>query len=712
MRFKSARVENFKLLKDVEVSFSTDSERPLTVIRAENASGKTSALAAFKWGLYGPSGLEDRSLRLSPIDWPSGEVCKISVEIDFSHTDFEHVGDQWVTSTEEYRLIRTATERISDEDFSREPDRVSLFRLTDEGTKKVESPDSMIAQMLSVDLMDVFFTDGDAAMNFISPQLTTSNKRDQVRNAIKSLLGLGLLEDMSSHLRQVKGRFTKAIGKASGSVEVKDISEEVEQAERQLDECRVKQKTVSARVDSLMRQYTEADKALQESLQLANQQELASRRRSALETKKKAEQAIYQYKVTHAGLFQTEALSWGLIRGQLLEGYKVLEALHDQGVIPRTAVPVLEDRLALGRCICGASLRQETAARAEVEALIEQQRSVDEERELLTILLHETRRAAGDSSSPNWVDLCDTAIRNRLTMEQLRDQAASELQHCEEQLRQLDHSDIEAKRQHRDSLLSALNENKDQRRDLEIEDSQLATRSKELGERFSKLTAANQKIGQLRGGLLATEDLLRAVDGALTEVQRDYLCRVSDRMNHLFLEMVGVDPEQSSVITGTSISSEYDIVVHAVGDRVLHPDHELNGASKRALTLAFIWALTEVSEALAPRVIDTPLGMMSGPVKKRVLQMVSKPADTGKPPIQVILFLTRSEVAQTEDILDERAGIVTTLTNTMHYPKDLVNDPKVYDHRIITCSCDHRHVCEVCQRVDDEEFGLVFGGIN
>ena len=183
-------------------------------------------------------------------------------------------------------------------------------------------------------------------------------------------------------------------------------------------------------------------------------------------------------------------------------------------------------------------------------------------------------------------------------------------------------------------------------------------------------------------------------------------------MNELFLEMIGVDPDRPSVITAASISDEYDIIVHAHGDRVLHPDHELNGASKRALTLAFIWALTEVSGAHAPRVIDTPLGMMSGPVKKRVLQMISQPAAKGSPPLQTILFLTRSEIAHTEDILDSRAGVVTTLTNTMHYPKDLTNDPGHEQHRILTCGCNHRNVCKACQRSDDEQYGLSFVGID
>ena len=67
MRLLRAHIQNFKLLEDVSLEFSTERDRPLTVIRAENGSGKTSLLYAFQWAFYGMSGLPDsaKGLRLS-----------------------------------------------------------------------------------------------------------------------------------------------------------------------------------------------------------------------------------------------------------------------------------------------------------------------------------------------------------------------------------------------------------------------------------------------------------------------------------------------------------------------------------------------------------------------------------------------------------------------------------------------------------------------
>ena len=187
-----------------------------------------------------------------------------------------------------------------------------------------------------------------------------------------------------------------------------------------------------------------------------------------------------------------------------------------------------------------------------------------------------------------------------------------------------------------------------------------------------------------------------------------YLQQVSDNMNNLFLDMIGADPSQGAIFQGVRITPDYSIVVDTKDNRTLNPDHEVNGASQRALTFAFIWALTEVSGVVAPRVIDTPLGMMSGSVKRRVLSTVSKSANNDEIDRQVVLFLTQSEIANTEDILDDKVGRVVTLTKTDDYPADLINDPGVDLPEVRLCACNHRQYCSVCQRKSSNEYQLSY----
>ena len=193
---------------------------------------------------------------------------------------------------------------------------------------------------------------------------------------------------------------------------------------------------------------------------------------------------------------------------------------------------------------------------------------------------------------------------------------------------------------------------------------------------------------------------MKVLRSAYERITNEELQKVSDLMNNIFLEMIGADPEQGAIIRRAEISREFDIIVYGPSERTLNPDRDLNGASRRALTLAFILALTKVSEVEAPNVIDTPLGMTSGFVKRSILRTAARES------AQLILFLTHDEIAGCEKIIDQAAGVVFTLTNPAHFPKMLVNDPGVEERKVLRCECDHRNECQVCHRRPDVQVEL------
>ena len=174
-------------------------------------------------------------------------------------------------------------------------------------------------------------------------------------------------------------------------------------------------------------------------------------------------------------------------------------------------------------------------------------------------------------------------------------------------------------------------------------------------------------------------------------------------MNELFLEMVGADPTaDTNVYTSVNINeSNHDIVINTLEGRTLDADTELNGAAQRALTLSLIWALMEVAEREAPRIIDTPLGMTSGAVKQRMVELLTKPVESNGLSYQVVLLMTRSEIRDIEALIQKRAGVITTLTCSKDYPIDLVNDWSFGSPIVQACDCDHSEVCQVCARHSD-----------
>ena len=248
-------------------------------------------------------------------------------------------------------------------------------------------------------------------------------------------------------------------------------------------------------------------------------------------------------------------------------------------------------------------------------------------------------------------------------------------------------------------LRTARNRYRDQSKEFQRKEihlnAQLETTERDIKlheEKRIKLSQHDEKSRQIGAEIKVADDLLQVLSNAIETMKTRDLKKVSDLMNVLFLDMIGSDRAQRSIITRASITPEFHIVVFGINDHPLDPSQDLNGASRRALTIAFILALARVSKVKAPNVIDTPLGMMSGYVKQAVLQLACQQSS------QLILFLTHSEIAGCEDILDERAGRIYTLTNPAHFPKILVHAPQVDDARVLLCSCGHRTHCQVCER--------------
>ena len=260
----------------------------------------------------------------------------------------------------------------------------------------------------------------------------------------------------------------------------------------------------------------------------------------------------------------------------------------------------------------------------------------------------------------------------------------------------------------KDSDVQGLNET---RRDYKRQRDRFLRKSVSLKASLSSLRQERKTLEGERNRLLTLEkrgvrilaekdvvhDVMEILVGAYNTLTVDELQKVSRLMNQLFLEMIGSDPEQGSIIQKAKISSDFDIIVLGPNEKQLDPDRDLNGASRRALTLAFILALTKVSEVVAPNVIDTPLGMTSGYVKRSILRTAIRES------AQLVLFLTHDEIVGCEEIIDQSAGIVTTLTNPAHYPTILVNEPLSDARMIVACECNHRSDCAVCERRTDAD---------
>ena len=693
MKILRAHIENFRLLRDVTLEFALGTTRNVTVIRAANESGKTTLLTALQWGLFGDAALPDAgtSYRLSPIDTPSkpSAPVTVSVEVDYQvPTRAGHV--------QKYRVIRAASETPrEDGTWDRARTTVNLFNLTGTGARPLSNPEAHIRPHLPEDLREVFFTDGDRALSFIE-----GSRADQVRRveaAIQSLLGLVTVERAREHASQVGSNLNRRIRKDMGSRdELRSITEKLAGLQEQLPTLEKDINNVKAALARLEDLEQTADGRLAEALKRGNKDEL---NRNLEETRRRriaAERDATQAARDHANLFKSELLAKHFLSQPFAKAKSLLRSLHNQRQIPSQTIPVLEARLDHASCICGESLDHDTGdglkRREHISSLIEENRAADENREKLTALFYGSQDLLTPRSQRSWADDYDRVFQRRVRANKRVKDYGEEEANIDAQIARLPDVDVRQLRATRNRYRAQA---KEQDAKLIRLTSRRETTKKDIEEaeaKRSKLLSRDEKGMQFAAELDVARDLEQLLERTLDTMRTRELERVSDRMNRLFLDMIGADATARAIIKRAAITQEFRIVVSGPYDQPLDPSQDLNGASRRALTIAFVLALAQVSEVEAPNVIDTPLGMMSGYVKQAVLQLASKHS------AQLVLMLTHSEINECEEILDRRVGRIYTLTNPAHYPKILVNDPGTEDSRLLPCGCDHRNHCSVCER--------------
>ena len=700
MKLISAKFQNFRLLRDLRLDFSTSDDKKLTVIRASNESGKTTILNALQWALYGDDALPNkgRGHRLFPLDWdiPKDRAIPISVQVDFKQTTPE----LRTNKTNRYRLIRSVEETT---DGHRQNSKIELFKLAETGADLIDPPEAQIARLLlPSNLREVFFTDGDRALNFIKGDSRT-DKRDQVQNAIQSLLGLDVIESALDHLKKtISGlnKDSKNIGSdkelAKSVTELEEIDKKVELLENERDDAKLQFNAVNQSI-------AEIDKDIEAALVKGDQEELNRKLKKSeaeLESIKNQEAAL---ETEHSQLFRKPPLFRDMLAPVLEKSFEKLNELRDQGKLPSPTIPVLIERLTSTICICGESLNQHLEdgkrRREHIERLISESQKADELQKCLTDLYYGSLilNPKDVTHDQHWITEYDRISIRHDELETRRVELEKDLTALEVQLEDIGDIDIHALRSTKQDYIAQRNSLNDTRIEHERELERQKERQKVLTATHNNLITKGRRGKRISARLNATRDISQILQNSYDQITNEELQKVSRLMNTLFLEMIGADPEQGAIIQKAEISKDFDIFVYGPDEHPLDPDEDLNGASRRALTLAFILALTKVSEVPAPNVIDTPLGMMDGFVKRSVLKTAIQESS------QLILLLTRSEIKDCEDIIEDKAGYVITITNSAHYPNILVNDPHINEPQAFRCECKDLAECEKCKRRTDVE---------
>ena len=721
-------ITNFVCFDRIEIEPSTNSEKPLTVIRAENGSGKTTLLRAIRWGMYGEKGLPGNASHFSlhPAEWrPDADGIETRVAILFETDGSSRNHLEGKPTNTVYELRRSVTTAAKEPGRRGEPD---FRRMSEEARLLIEQPDGswlpheagvdrVIEELLPLALQDFFVMDADEAADFVGgSENKVIERRDVIEKtsfAVGALLGLDIFRNATGRVRKISEEFGRAATKAAGSRELSEKQDELDQLRTKaakLEEKLEKNRHDKADIDDRLSRARARLESLIESLGAHDQlkerlKENEARRTKAGEERRKAVGGL-------SGEVAAVDLLASLAAREVASVRSALQPLYDDGSIPIRHLAFVQSLLDKGTCVCGRDLTSQSDYRQHVQHLVEQSSGKEEKANYLAQVLHAANMLYRHEEGEEWESRC--AEQERLVAE-LDDEISNLTQSRRDinaKLEAIDDENVERTR----SEIGMLEKQSGQlERELVSDQGSLVQDRKSIHELEGIIRHGQRRQKEARDLETyqeAASALVHILEEAYARIRDDQVRELGSEMNDLFARMAAnvVDDEAVEddrhkatlrMIAKVGLRAledapgEYEIFALNSRDRSMPPT-EINGASRRILALSFVLGLCKVSRTLAPLVADSLLNFTSGSVRTNTLRVTAETAS------QPILLLTGSDLeSQSEvDLVARYAGATYTLTGQWQHTAhggDVVNQTDERQVSLI-CQCGPREFCNVCER--------------
>jgi DNA sulfur modification protein DndD len=607
------RVSNYRqYLGTHEVKFATGDEENVTVITGANGAGKTNLFLAMTWCLYG-KGLDDKGALLSKGYQPTGAHSDAFVEVQFRHEGMRY---------------RARRDILATSDGAGQAGELQLVSLGAGGrTDAIRNPGQMVNEVLSADARQYFFFDGERI-----DELSKAGHEEQVREAIRGVLKLNVLERAVRHLRDVEREFGADVKKSdSVNTETQELVKHVEELEEGLEGLRRRRSSLEKERETVRRQLDEIITEL-ESLE-AVRDHVARRQecKVQLDGLEQARESIYR---------DIESLvargSVAVAAAAVDKAHAVLDQKRERGEIPSgIRSQLVEDLLAEGACICGRALdddarrhltrRRETSLPPAAED---------------AILLAAGQISGLHSSASDVPALLGQHMRRLASTQREMEDKQKEIDGLGERLAEVAGGSLTGDVGQVVAGLESKRQDLETRRgDLRFE---LGGCSREIEAFESALGAAADRLKKADAQSMAGNRAKRrfelasrtreAASELLVRFQEDMRERIEAAADRIFKQLVW----KEGVFEQVRILEDYALDVIDRHERSAL--RELSAGERQILSLSFIVGMSEVTGEEAPLVIDTPFGRISEDPLHNIASTI--PAIAG----QLVLFVTDREL--------------------------------------------------------------------
>lgn len=519
MKLLSLRLCNFRQFygQTPEIVLTSGDRRKITVIHGNNGAGKTGLLNAFTWVLYekftAAFASEDQLVNKRAI-----AEAKVGAKIEcWAEVVFEHGGTQ-------YQAKRVCRAYKQKDDVEQGKSELRLLAKNETGRWLPTSyqPEDVIGRILPESLHRYFFFDGERI-----EQIVRSNKKAEIAEATKILLGVEVLNRSVKHLGEARKSLEKELGQI-GDPETQKLLKQKEKLEQERDRLLERQ-------DEIERELGYQDEIKQISSQrlreLAGVEQLQQRQDDLEAQEKLTREKLRQ---SRANLRQAvSSRGYMVLLGDATAQFRSLvDELRQRGELPADIKQqFVQDLLIRNRCICGTELSEGSEPHHHVQAYLDKAGLADVEE---TVIRMGAQVDAIDRQVPEFWQEVDQEQANINQFKLSLSHVEEALESIREKLRQSPSEDIR-------KLQSRLDEVEQKIRELTLEQGanqqqikDWETQMEGLGRQIEKHRMSETRQEQVQRRITAAEDAIARLKQVQEGLGQLFRLQLEKRVQEIF----------------------------------------------------------------------------------------------------------------------------------------------------------------------------------
>ena len=645
MKFDTLQMKNFRQYYDEQsAEFSQDHDQNVTVIHGANGAGKSALRNMFLWLFYKEVDLpqpehivNERAMAQADV----GDRIRVEVELEFDHEERHY----W---TERYAEYEKQASDDLDGELVNEGAHVQ-YRDVDGKTVTPENPNTSLERFIPGRLSHLFFFHGEEI-----DQLSRSDNQDKVREAIRNLMGLEILERSIRHLEWVQKNEFEEEMEEYGSEELTEYIAARDAKQEKLADEEDQKDDIE---ESIAKTESELESVKGRLRELEDTQELQQERDDLEEREEELRDEIDGI---NDSIRETCSEDGYLVFSMpaVQKTAEALEEKREKGEVPSEIKErFVEDRLEMGVCICGRDLVKDTDPYQKVQNWKNRAGTNDLDQAATNITSR--LRGIADSRSELFNEIEDDLLKRREWLDEINE-IAERLDEISDQISEKEKEDVKELERSRGALKERIT-NLGQKEDrIENNIERIKDQISDIEDDIEDAREEEEKSKKARRRFLATQRAREELEAKFEAYQDQVREQVDEKVKDIFNEIISKN-------YWTEISEDYSLdVFKEVGGRgELESAVPTSTGERQVASLAFIGALTYLTReqyrsnqdnvyfqgGVYPMVMDAPFGYLGTEYQRGVSQQIPTLAD------QVLVLVTEPQwEAEVKEHLERTAG--------------------------------------------------------